>query len=103
MKLRLHVLNIGKVLSIEVQVALIDTVLLGLHLVPQVLIIGDSALLLARFDHLFTLPVLQVQFLEYLELLNVLAVFNPSLIPSLLHLFLQLCLEQLCCLRLHHL
>ena len=67
LKLRLQVLNIGEILSIEVQVALIDTVLLGLHLVPQVLIIGDSALLLARFDHLFTFPVLLVQFLEYLS------------------------------------
>ena len=78
-------------------------IFLGLHLDSQILIIGDSALLLARFHHLFTLPVLLVKLLKYFELLHILALFNLGLIPSLLHLFLQLSFKHFGCLSLVHL
>ena len=78
-------------------------ILLGLHLIPQVLIISYSALLLARFHLNFTLPVLLVQLLKYLKLLSILGLFNLSLIHPLLHLLLQLRFEHFCRLRLVHL
>ena len=77
--------------------------ILGLHLIPQVLVIGDSALLLARFHHLFSLPVILVKLLKYFELLHILASFDLGFVPSLLHLFLQLLFKHFGCLSLVHL
>ena len=81
----------------------IDLIFLGLHLIPQILIISNSTLLPARFHHLFTVPMLLVQLLKYSELLLILSLFNLFLISPLLHLFLQLSFKHLFRLSLVHL